>query len=106
MNTTAIAPAKINRITVSGEDSSFTEIITLAVPIERTAKYSGEYNYSDLKGAIERMNRAMEGLNIGRPCCAYDCTGKAFTLDLEVVNRFHHCDTLVYVVRHYVCIDI
>lgn len=43
-----IAPAKINRITVSGEDSSFNEVITLCVPIVSTAKYSGEYNCSDI----------------------------------------------------------
>jgi hypothetical protein len=106
VGTATIAPVKINRVTMSGEDSSFTEIITIAVPIEGTAKYSGEYSYSDLKAAIERANREIEQLHIGPPCSVYDCTGRAFTLNLEVLNRYHHCDTLVYVIKHHVCVDI
>lgn len=98
--------AKINRITVSGQDDSFTEIVTIAMPINRTAKYSGEYNYSDLRDAMERINEEMNEIHISRPCSAYDCTGQAFTTSLEVVNRYHHCDTLVYVIRHNVSIDI
>lgn len=103
MKTITLAPAKINRITVSGEDSSFTEIVTIAVDLP-----NGEYSlYSQTKEAILQVNTAIEEqLRIDRPRSAYDCTGKAFTLSLDVIDRYMHCGKLVYVLKHYVCVDI